>query len=134
MRKVVRIGFPILCIGIILVTFWMIGDIKKKVKENKTTSKIENKVENEITNEIANEIVDENENTGENSFLGTEKDVKFNKATYILKKIVTDENVYFTDEGMEENRYIIAVRDKETTETKQFYIIDIETEEIEIYY
>ena len=36
MKKIVKIGFPILCIAIIVATFIMLADIKGKVEENKS--------------------------------------------------------------------------------------------------
>lgn len=149
MRKIIRIGFPILCVGIILVTFWMLADIKEKAEsgELKTEENVENEVENNIENtanniknsienNIENDIVNDstNEVINQNSVFSTEREVNLNKAIYILEQIVEDENVYYTDEGMEEERFIIAVRDKESTEAKKYYIVDIETGEVEIYY
>lgn len=138
MRKIIRIGFPILCVGIILVTFWMLADIKEKAESNKlnteenSESDAENTIENNVENSIENEVEDKVSN--QSSVFATENEISLNKAIYILEKIVDDENIYYTDEGMEEERYIVAVRDKETTQAKKYYIVDLETGEAEIYY
>ena len=43
-------------------------------------------------------------------------------------------NVYYSNEGIENGKYIIAVRDIETTTAKIYYIVDIENEVVDIYY
>ena len=139
MRKSIKIGFPIICIGIIIVTFIMLNDIKKKAELSKDTNKRENtenvednSVKNNIENTINNEVTEEDRE----SFFGSEIEVNMNKAMYIFKNQyqINDEYYYLTSEGEEKGRYIIAIRNKETTEVEQYYIINIESEEIEIYY
>lgn len=145
MKKSVKIGFPIVCVGIIAITFGMMVDIKSKAEvRNKEMKKegssysennndIENKnndsqVDNELENKINNTIV-------ENDYI---EETKINSAIDILKKKVYDnknnENIYFSSEGEEDGKYIIAVRDIDTTEAKQYYIIDLKNELVEIYY
>ena len=69
-------------------------------------------------------------------FFGTETDVNVSKAIYILKdQLEIDEQTYYlTSEGEENGKYIIAVRNSETTVAQQYYIIDIEKQNVEIYY
>lgn len=135
MKKIVKIGFPILCIAIIVATFIMLADIKGKVEENKSkktkeTNETVNEVENEVENEVVNEVREE---TGLLS--KTEESVQFDKAAQILKgKVTISNNQYITNENEEDGRYIIAIRNKETTEAEVYYIVDVETGEYEIYY
>ena len=144
MRKAIKIGFPIVCIGVITITFWMMSDIKKKAQENKDESVKNEIVVNENTvenkNETENKIDDENSvDTGnlgktDNSIINARDEKNFEIAIGILRKNITEKDVYYTKEGVENGRYIVAVRDSNTTIAKQYYIIDIETNEFEIYY
>lgn len=131
MKKIVKIGFPILCIAIIVATFIMLADIKGKVEENKSKkTKETNETVNEVENEVVNEVQEE---TGLLS--KTEESVQFDKAAQILKgKVTISNNQYITNENEEDGRYIIAIRNKETTEAEVYYIVDVETGEYEIYY
>lgn len=146
MKKSVKIGFPIVCVGIIAITFGMMADIKNKAEaKNKEMEKekssysennsneIKNKndglqIDNKLDNEISNSLVEKGELV----------ETKINSVIDILKKKIYDnkniDNIYFSIEGEENGKYIIAVRDAETTEAKQYYIIDLEKEEVEIYY
>lgn len=151
MRKSIRIGFPIVCVGVIVITFGMINDIKNKAEMNKEKAQKqeesnfvemdpnENVLENQISNSVINEIqngISTEDGDSSNSFFGTETDVNISKAIYILKEQIEidEQKVYLTSEGEEEGRYIIAARNIETTETEEYYIIDIEKQEVEIYY
>ncbi len=138
MKKIVRIGFPIICLLIIAVTFWMLIDIKDQVEEDKKQK--EEVAENEliqddnqiIQNKIENEVIG---NSTGSAFFSDEKDVYVNKAVQVLKKEIefTDKQ-YCTGEGEEDGRYIIAVRNSETTEAEKYYIVDIENGKFEAYY
>lgn len=154
MKKIVKIGFPIVCVGVIVVTFGMINDIKKKteIKKQNSGSKEESHYENDVQNDVENviesdvqddvdnviesESKNEIESDTESSFFGTETDVNINKAIYILKEQIEidEEKFYLTSEGEENGRYIIAVRNIETTTTEQYYIIDLQKQKVEIYY
>lgn len=125
MKKSVKIGFPIVCVGIIAITFGMMADIKNRVEDNKLRKTQEKYLENQISNS-ENNIEKQNENIS--------YDGNVDRAISLLEDEIDDINVYFTSEGIEDGRYIIAVRDTETTEAKQYYIIDLEKEEVEIYY
>ena len=124
MRKIVKIGFPILSIAIILFTFGLMADIKGKVKEKKAEQG------------QTSEIVDNNENkVAEDTLINSKDDIYLRKAIQVLKNEITiSENQYFTNEGEEDGKYIVALRDKETTEADIFYIVNVDTGEYEIYY
>ena len=129
MRKIVKIGFPILSIAIILFTFGLMADIKGKVKEKKaeqgqTSEIVDNNLENNNENKVA-----------EDTLINSKDDIYLRKAIQVLKNEITiSENQYFTNEGEEDGKYIVALRDKETTEADIFYIVNVDTGEYEIYY
>ena len=60
MKKIVRIGFPIVCLLIIAVTFWMLIDIKDQVEDKKQKEEV---AENELIQDD-NEII-QNKKFGE---------------------------------------------------------------------
>ena len=148
MKKIVKFGFPIVCVAIIIFTFWLMSDMKDKVDDKKSDKEeieenvneiSENEiVENAIGNKDYNEIgldVNQTNNKTESSFFSNEGDIYLNKAIQVLRdKIKINENQYFTSEGEEEGRYIVALRNSETTEAEIYYIVDIETGFFEIYY
>ena len=148
MKKIVKFGFPIVCVAIIIFTFWLMSDMKDKVDDKKSDKEeieenvneiSENEiVENSIGNKDYNEIgldVNQTNNKTESSFFSNEGDIYLNKAIPVFRdKIKINENQYFTSEGEEEGRYIVALRNSETTEAEIYYIVDIETGFFEIYY
>ena len=150
MNKIFKIGFPIVCLAIIIFTFWLMSDMKGKVetrKENENKSieadvnnSFKNQLnlevqENEINNELPIQLNNEVGQVGNNEFFDSIDDVYLNKSIQVLKNnIEIKDNQYFTSEGEENGRYIVALRDKETTEAEIYYIVNVETGEYEIYY
>lgn len=133
MKKSIKIGFPIICVGIIAVTFGMMADIKNKANESDSIQNEVSHLKNEVDNFIENNNIIEND---EQTDLENETyyDGNSERAILLLEDKIDDNNVYFTSEGEENGRYIVAVRNKETTIAEKYYIIDLQTEEIEIYY
>lgn len=134
MRKLIKIGFPIVCIAIIGGTFVLLDRTTSKINRNKLSSDEssiyeENYIETEVSNgeEVLENIVNS-------------EDVKIKeidnkaKAIELVKRLSPPlTNVYYTNEGKVEDNYLVAVRDSETQIIKIYYVVDINNEKIEIY-
>lgn len=98
----------------------LLGD---KVKENNVNEEVVNEeIINEEENNIANEVSSET--------FEEEPKTEQDKAIDIVKTDWTgngnSQNVKFTSDGMDANgRYIISVRDKDTTEALAFYTVNV---------
>lgn len=129
MKKIVKIGFPIVCVAIIIFTFWLMIDMKEKVdansdKKNETSEEIDNSLNKNTENKVADDTL-----------LNSKDYIYLRKSIQVLEdEIKVKDNQYFTSEGEEDGRYIVALRDAETTEAKIYYIVDVDTGEYEIYY
>lgn len=145
MRKVIKIGFPILCVSVIGVTFYLLNNAQKRVNELKENSNSKVTVEEnevDLIEEDDDDYVEENNITYSVSLedekkLEQEVEDQENKAMELVEEIyarTSNAEVYYTSEGMEDDKYIIAVRDEETTEAIIYYIVDIVEESVEIYY
>ncbi len=150
MRKVIKIGFPILCVVIIIGTFYLLNKLEKKVEgsieqsaeegeETNTNIQSTNEAEN-ITGNVTENVV-ENEVTystpiREDEEVQNEKNKNEQEAFKIAKDTFGEEsdNYYYTNEGMEDNKYIVAIRYKDTTKVRIYYIVDLENKTAEIYY
>lgn len=93
----------------------ILGD---KVKENNVNEEVVNEEENNIANEVSSETFEEEPKTEQE------------KAINIVKTDWTgngnSQNVKFTSDGMDASgRYIISVRDKDTTEALAFYTVNV---------
>ena len=134
MKKLIKIGFPIVCIAIIGGTFVLLDRTTSKINRNKLSSDESNIYdENVIETEVSNgEEVLENMVNSEDIKI-KEIDNKA-KAIGLVKKLSPPlTNVYYTNEGRVEDNYLVAVRDSDTQITKIFYVVDINNEKIEIY-
>ena len=134
MKKLIKIGFPIVCIAIIGGTFVLLDRTTSKINRNKLSSDESNIYdENVIETEVSNgEEVLENMVNSEDIKI-KEIDNKA-KAIELVKKLSPPlTNVYYTNEGRVEDNYLVAVRDSDTQITKIFYVVDINNEKIEIY-
>ena len=134
MKKLIKIGFPIVCIAIIGGTFVLLDRTTSKINRNKLSSDEssiyeENVIETEVSNgeEVLENIVNS-------------EDVKIKeidnkaKAIELVKKLSPPlTNVYYTNEGRVEDNYLVAVKDSDTQITKIYYVVDINNEKIEIY-
>lgn len=137
MKKVIKIGFPIVCVALIGGTFILLNKFQKQINERaeinaKTTNSVkEEKTENTTQDENATYSVSLEEEKIEK--MQEEENEK--EAIEIAKKKYGNSNddVYFTNEGKEENKYLVAVRDKTTT-AKVYYKVDIEKKTCEVDY
>lgn len=99
---------------------------------NKTEEKIDVEKNNTLEpeqNELANDVVN-NENKTDNTEITSEE-----KAKQIVKENwgEDDDTVYYSYDGLnEQGKYVICVRDKETTKALYRYYVDLETETCEI--
>ena len=134
MKKLIKIGFPIVCIAIIGGTFVLLDRTTSKINRNKLSSDESNIYdENVIETEVSNgEEVLENMVNSEDIKI-KEIDNKA-KAIELVKRLSPPlTNVYYTNEGKVEDNYLVAVRDSETQIIKIYYVVDINNEKIEIY-
>lgn len=103
----------------------------ENVEQNKTTNTEVYNEKNEIEqNEIENTIQENVEaNTQTNTSTETEKPVtESEKAIQIVKKDYrnSNENIQYNVEGKDESgRYIVTVRDSETTQALAFYFVNV---------
>ncbi len=140
MRRIVKIGFPIVCIAIIAGTFILLNKTTEKINKNKMT-KDEEMIADNIFYEENVEVNTENEVVNENTTItpnteeakAQEIDNKA-KAIEIVKKLAPPlTNVYYTNEGNENGLYIVAIRNNDTKIPNIIYAVDVENEKIEIY-
>ena len=141
MKKVIKIGFPIVCIVLIGGTFILLNKFQSRVNDR---AKINAEVSNS-SKEIEKETGEENtvmENTSYTvSVEEQEKEKKTEdenekEAIDIIKNKYTyigTDDIYFTNEGKENGKYIVAVRQKSTTEASIYYIVDIEQKTYDMY-
>lgn len=141
MRRIIKIGFPIVCLAIIAGTFVLLNKTAEKINRNKLVE------EDESFNEVLNEteqLPDENivnETANENVVTTTDpEEIKVleakNRAQAIelVKRLAPPmSNVYYTNEGTENGLYIVAIRDNDTKNPNIIYSVDIENEKLEIY-
>lgn len=132
MRKIIKIGFPILCVAIIIGTFILLNNTTKRINKNKIKDK-----SNEIENVVDDIFVDEeieliNEISSEEAKILEVKNKE--KAIELVKKIAPPvSDCYYTNEKKENENYLVAVRDNKTKEVKIYYSVDIQNEKIKIY-
>lgn len=159
MRKYLKYIVPVVCVLVVIITFYMIFDIKAKVEEqNYNTDDIAvNEVENEVKNEAEIEnVVEENtveeekientvsnttsQNTTSKEEVSEEEDKystrKLDEAKALVKKAWGDDNtVYFTNEGLNsEGLYMVAARDKTSTAVKNYFKVNLETKKVQVDY
>ena len=137
MRRIIKIGFPILCISIIIGTFILLSKTAEKINKNKLVENDDENItfqdENTINESVQNEIIENTIYVNSEEVKAKEKENE-EKAIEIVKKLAPPlSNVYYTNEGMVGNYYIVAIRDNETKKEKIYYGVDIENEKIEIY-
>ena len=133
MKKVIKIGFPIVCVSIIIGTFILLNKTAERVNKNKLR---EDEVRNNIKEEKKEEniIIKKEEILIEQSKPKTTEINNKSKAIEIVKKIAPpDSNVYYTNEGIDNGKYIVAIRDNNTKNAKIYYSVDLSLEKIEIY-
>ena len=123
--------------------------VQNKNKNKKEVENIIDEQEAQLNDEVYDEgNFEENETTEENKEVNTsvidttqedlieEATDDENKAIELAKKYREnqnqddDEDIYYTVESSEENKYIIAVRELQTTRIVMFYEVNVETEEV----
>jgi prolyl oligopeptidase PreP (S9A serine peptidase family) len=145
MKKVIKIGFPIICIAVIGGTFYLLNKTLNKVNANKVTENTVNEDINETTNISSPTDEEDLENIQTITSTILVEEQENNAAKEIQKKAEAIElvkvadgtrssKVYYTNEGMDDDRYIVAVRYEDTTEAIIYYTVDVEKENVEIYY
>lgn len=155
----IKIILPIICVIIVVVTFVLLFDMKKKAGNNEANNIVdtENVVENTNTNIVEENIIEENtivnetetntvSNTVENTnavqsevVSSSEDNLSADKQAKAAKLVAEhwgeDNSVYFTNESVaSKNEYIVAVRDKSTTEVKEYFRVNIETGKVKVEY
>ena len=136
MRKIIKIGFPILCIAVIGGTFILLNKTTSRVTRNKLLEDDENTglIENSI------QVMEEEEEVLENISVVDPEEEKAqevknkSKAIEIVKKLAPPTtNSYYTNEGTVGDKYLVAIRDNNTKDAKIYYTVDLDNEKIEIY-
>ncbi len=141
-KKVIFIIIGVIIVGAIssYLIYDMIGlKTEETGTENILQNISENKIENIMENEtnISENIVEniQNEEPVEERPISSETNVPTESTTDKAKRIAredygTDEGVYYSYDGVDnDGRYIISVRDSNTTKQFAIYNINVETEE-----
>lgn len=159
MKKWMKIIVPAICVLIVVITFYMIFDIRKKVddvnyntndievenvvEENTvdTNTLVENAVvETDKTNTVSENTVNSSETDSSGEEVSEENDAyansKFSEAENLVKKAWgEDDTVYFTIEGVNsEGLYLVAAREKATTNVRNYFKVNLETKKVEVDY
>ncbi|MBR1540214.1 MAG: hypothetical protein IJ629_03455 [Clostridia bacterium] len=137
MKKVIKIGFPILCIAVIGGTFVLLNKTTEKINKNRLTEEDEDQsfVESKVPEEDENLEEENTSNVVVDPEEAKVQEVKNKaKAIEIIKEVAPPtSNSYYTNEGMVEDKYLVAVRDSTSKEPKIYYAVDIVNESYEIY-
>lgn len=145
MRKALKFIIPGICILVVVITFYMIFDMQEKVEqENYGVENISDKEENITDTEIYkvdNTVNKTSENTIEDSKVLSDEEDNFSskKAKSAIDLVKEywgeDSTVYFTNEGVNsKGEHIVAVRQKTSTIVKNYFKVNLETQEIELDY
>lgn len=153
--------FPAICVLVVVFTFVLLFDMQKKASEiastknsnevntenvvdntntNTSTNTSTNVVENEAEENTTTNNIPSNVTAPQNAVTSGDDDrlaeSKQSQALELVKqKWGTDSKVYFTNESVKSNgEYIVAVRDKSTTEVKQYFKVNIDTGSVEVDY
>lgn len=159
MNKWIKIGFPILCVAVVVITFALLHNAQSKIKENgitNVTEKNETKVEN-VVEEVENETV-ETENTavttkneeikstvekgGASSSSLYEKNneagstQKKNEAIQMVKdNWGEDDTVTFRcDQVTGDGIYVIAVVTKSTGNVQNYFRVNLDEKTVQVDY
>lgn len=104
-----------------------------EVEENKienTNVSDENVVSNTtVNNTITETESNESEETTEDYDNSSDKEIAISLAE---KEWGEDDTVYYTNEGIRDGKYVVAVRDKSNTSVKLYYKVDIKNNSVEI--
>jgi len=138
MRKIIRIGFPILCVAVIGGTFILLNKTAERINKNSLKEKdtYENIAENPSTNNaVIYETKTEIENTVSNVEEAKTQEIKNKaRAIEIVKQLAPPmTNCFYTNEGMIGEEYLVAIRDNDTKNVKIYYSVNIQKEKIQIY-
>lgn len=157
-KKIFKYAFPVICILIVIITFWMLSDIRSKVDNELyntddianntdeefevTENEISNEVEN-IVNEISNEanIIENTQNNVTNQIV-PEEDIeegstaKKQEAISLVKQAWGEDNsVSYRCESVNSNgEYVVAVILKSSGSVKAYFNVNLETKKVEIDY
>lgn len=151
MNKTVKKSLIIIAIVIVVfIIIWFVYDMFKKdtVETNSNSNLVDgntgldniindlfdnDSIENEIKNSITENVVDDNQGK-ENIIQDNEPDTtekattKEEKAIELAKKKWgSTSGVYFSNESINsDGRYIVSVRNSQTTDSLAFYLVDVE--------
>ena len=153
MRKYFKFIVPIICIVVVIITFYMIFDIRSKVEEvNYGTEDIELNEEKEDVIVEEQNVVEENtdledKNEDENATNTSQKEEisekedryskeKLDEAISLVQKAWgEDSTVYFTNEGLNsEGLYMVAARDKTSTTVRNYFKVNLDNKSVQVDY
>jgi tRNA A37 N6-isopentenylltransferase MiaA len=138
MKRIIKIGFPILCVAVVGGTFYLLNKTLDKVNTGEAVDNETNYSENNTTLEETNDttVIPSTTSYQEEVDKTNQESENKTKAKELAEKKdgARTQKVYFTNEGKEDDKYLVAVRDEETTEALIYYLVDVETETVEIYY
>lgn len=100
----------------------------ENIVENVNTTETTNVSNTEVTNTASNDS-NESEETTVDYDDSNDKEIAISLAE---KEWGEDETVYYTNEGVKDGKYVVAVRDKSDTSVKLYYKVDINSSSVEI--
>ncbi len=160
MNKWIKIGFPILCVLVVVITFALLHNAQKKIDENgaaNTTQKevVEGKNETKKTENVVEEVENETANTAKNEEIKStvekggasssslyEKNneagstQKKNEAIQMVKdNWGEDDTVTFRcDQVTGDGIYVIAVVQKQTGNVQNYFRVNLDENTVQVDY
>ena len=147
-----KVWVPIICVIVVGVTFFMLHDIQNKIEKMEDYENLANTNENNITNDVVNDQENQNfveENTIQNEIANnTVKNVSINQSNVTTEPGITDKkqkaielvkkewgsdnSVDFVFDHVENDEYIVAVKDRSTATVKYYFRVNLETKTVEM--
>lgn len=156
-----KVWVPLICVIVVGVTFFMLHDIQNKIEKMEDYENLANTSQNTIPNEnivneqenqnlveenaVQNQVANEVKNTVANNTIKnttinqnnvkTEPGItdKKQKAIELVKKEWgADNSVDFVFDHVENDEYIVAVKDRSTATVKYYFRVNLETKTVEM--
>lgn len=143
MRRIIKIGFPILCVAVIGGTFILLNKATERISRNNLkeedayTNTVENNIEEDevVENKTTNEVIDNNKDIIATQEAAKTQEIENRaKAIELVKQYAPPTtNCYYTNEGMTGEYYLVAIRENDTNIVKIYYSVDVVSGKIQIY-
>ncbi len=159
-KKIFRYAFPIICVLVVIITFYMLFNIRSRVDDelyntddidnnieeidivedeiyeeseniiNEVENEISNTVENTLNNDVTNQIVQEKDDIEEGSTSKKQEAISLVKKAWGEDSSVT----YRCESVNSKGEYVVAVILKSSGSVKAYFNVNLETQKVEIDY